>query len=205
MPLLRWTDQFVTKKPQNLDVDCWLYEKKEKKKEVVLCFCVYLWSCCLSQKEEDTKTYIAPPQPASLENNPKRLWTLNSFVSRTTHRRPYLCVWGFVHMWQNTRVSEWQWERVSYCTFLPCLFGLVWFCVWFSRALASPDFSLGGGWHLCKSDINAVLVAPVWHVKMKDVLRWSNVCAYVSQNNIVNPSGIFLFRKKKKKKWSKMG
>lgn len=58
--------------------------------------------CC---QKEDTP----PPQPASLENNPKLLLILNSFVSRTTHRRPHLWVWGFVptkHI--NVCVREWR-------------------------------------------------------------------------------------------------
>lgn len=78
-------------------------------------------------REKKTKTNIPPPQPASLENHPKLLLILNSFVSGTTLWRPYRWVWGFVHLRQNTNMcvreneSVWVLLLVSSALFWPCL------------------------------------------------------------------------------------
>lgn len=74
----------------------------------------FLWHVCLCQLtvykrkdvvgERQTKLRPPPPQPTSPLNKPKLLLILNSFVSRTTHRRPYLWVWACVHPRQSTQV-----------------------------------------------------------------------------------------------------
>lgn len=112
-----------------------------------------------------TKTYLPPPQPGSLENNPMLLLILNSFVSKTTHWRPYLWVRVFVHLRKNTCISvrknEGRWlPFFSFFGSLLALYHLIYFPV------ASHHYSLpasrctefiqmgqpGGGWHLWKSD-----------------------------------------------------
>lgn len=61
--------------------------------------------------ERKTKPYLPPPQPASLENNPKLLLIWNSFVSRTTRLRPYLRVGAFVHQREENNMYVCERER----------------------------------------------------------------------------------------------
>lgn len=106
-----------------------------------LCVCVCVTGCLSvpapTHKGKDvvrvgkTKTYMPPPQPAYLENNPKLLLILNSFVSRTTHRRPsllhvrlhatHLCeteAGGCGFFFQFPLLPFWPWSDFI-CTSLP--------------------------------------------------------------------------------------
>lgn len=78
-----------------------------------------------------TKTYLPPPQRGSIENNPMLLLILNSFVSKTTHWRPYLWVRVFVHLRKNTCISvrknegRWLLFLVSLVLFWPCIISFI--------------------------------------------------------------------------------
>lgn len=52
------------------------------------------------------KTNMPPPHSASLENKPTLLFSLNSFVSRTIHQRPHICLLGFACL--NPKSCEWE-------------------------------------------------------------------------------------------------
>lgn len=58
------------------------------------------------------KTNTPPPHLASLENKPTLLFSLNSFVSRTIHQRPHICLLGFACLkpkpceWENKKKRE---------------------------------------------------------------------------------------------------
>lgn len=103
--LLEWTRQFVTKKPQDLDLVFWLIKKIERisRFSFILMRCLCLPAAIHNGKDVrkgETKTYMPPPQASfkkeafvDFEFICVNIDSLETFI--------YVCE-GFVHLRQNT-------------------------------------------------------------------------------------------------------
>lgn len=138
--LLEWTRQFVTKKPQDLDLVFWLYKKNRKNIEVFFYFDeMFVSACCHSQRERHQKGGDKNVHATSTSILQKRSFCW-FWIHLCQHRLTgdlYLCVRGLC-------ASETKHMYVcdGACGFLfsfplPC-FGLISSCLHFSLLLRLP-------------------------------------------------------------------